>query len=388
MKMRVLHICLAINYLEGWAYQENMLPAAHKELGYDVHIIAAEQYYDEHKKVVVNRPIGEYVNNDGVTVHILRGVTSNYSLNRILPKVRGLYKELCSIRPDIIFWHGLDPCSYNSYQVSWYVKRHPNVRLYADCHADYYNRRFSEHPLKCKIDIQISKFWYFPFFRQAKKIWGTTPWREFFLKEEYHLTENKVGCLIMGADDKHIVGKDRAKVRNHVRSQYSIPQDAFLIVTGGKLDGRKNIHILCAAIKELGHPVHLLMFGKPTPEMEPVFDTYRSCDNITQLGWIDGTATYDLFLAADLACFPGSHSVLWEQSVACGVPGVYKYWDYMTHVNDGGNATFVRNINKQSLKEEIQRILSGNNYEKMKEAAEKCSSHFLMSFVAKMAIGE
>ena len=78
---RILHICLAINYLEGWAYQENMLPAAHKELGYDVHIIAAEQYYDEHKKVIINRPVGEYTNNDGVVVHILKGVTMNYSLN-------------------------------------------------------------------------------------------------------------------------------------------------------------------------------------------------------------------------------------------------------------------------------------------------------------------
>ena len=383
---KVLHICLAINYLEGWAYQENMLPAAHKELGYDVHIIAAEQYYDEHKKVVVNRPIGEYVNSDGVTVHILPGVTTNYSLNRILPKVKGLYKSVKAIGPDVIFWHGLDPCSYNSYQVSWYVKKHSDVKLFADCHADYYNRGFDKRPLKCKIDILISKFWYFPFFKHANKIWGTTPWREVFLKKEYHLKDAKVGCLIMGADDKHIVGKDKDSVRFQIRKKYSIPQDAFLIVSGGKLDKAKNLHLLCAAVEEIGKPVHLLLFGKPTPEREPVFNGYSNCDNITQLGWIDGSSTYDLFLAADLACFPGTHSVLWEQSVACAVPGIYKYWDYMTHVNDGGNATFLKEVSLLSLKEEIQRIKESSTYQKMKNAADKCAPRFLMSYVAKMAI--
>ena len=385
---RVLHICLAINYLEGWAYQENMLPAAHKELGYDVHIIAAEQYYDEHKKIIVNRPIGEYVNNDGVVVHILKGVTMNYSLNRILPKVKGLYKAISSINPDIIFWHGLDPCSYNSYQVSWYKKKHSEVKLFADCHADYYNRRFNDHPLKCKIDVLISRFWYFPFFKQANKIWGTTPWREVFLKSEYHLADIKVGCLIMGADDKHIVGKNKRDVRFRIREKYSIPQDAFMIVSGGKLDSRKNIHFLCSAVKKIGEPIHLLLFGKPTPDMEPVYNKYNDCKNITQLGWIDGSSTYDLFLAADLACFPGSHSVLWEQSVACAVPGIYKYWDYMTHVNECGNATFIKDVSEVTLKEEIVSLLNATKYQSMKDAANKCASRFLMSYVAKTAIEE
>lgn len=385
---RVLHICLAINYLEGWAYQENMLPAAHKELGYDVHIIAAEQYYDEHKKIIVNRPLGEYVNNDGVIVHILKGVTMNYSLNRILPKVKGLYKEIKAISPDIIFWHGLDPCSYNSYQVSWYKRKHPKVKLFADCHADYYNRGFDKHPFKSKVDIFISKLWYFPFFKQANRIWGTTPWRELFVKKEYHLPSTKVGCLIMGADDKHIIGKNKEEVRIIIRRKYSIPLDAFLIVSGGKLDRAKNIHLLCSAVKELGAPVHLLIFGKPTPDMEPVFSSFVDCNNITQLGWVDGSSTYDLFLAADLACFPGTHSVLWEQSVACAVPGVYRYWNHMTHVNDCGNATFIEDVSEETLKDVIQSLLNTTKYQSMKEAAYDSANRFLMSYVAKKAIEE
>jgi len=260
--------------------------------------------------------------------------------------------------------------------------------LFADCHADYYNRGFDKHPLKCKIDILISKFWYFPFFKHANRIWGTTPWREVFLKQEYHLPDTKVGCLIMGADDKHIVGKDKEQVRVLIRDKYSIPQEAFLIVSGGKLDKAKNLHLLCEAVKEIGAPVHLLLFGKPTPEMEPVFEGYKSCKNITQLGWIDGSSTYDLFLAADLACFPGTHSVLWEQSVACAVPGIYKYWNHMTHVNDGGNATFINEITEESLKKEVQGILIAEKYNMMKEAANKCADRFLMSHVAKIAIEE
>ena len=39
--MKVVHLCLACFYPDGYSYQENMLPQYHKMLGMEVAIIAS-----------------------------------------------------------------------------------------------------------------------------------------------------------------------------------------------------------------------------------------------------------------------------------------------------------------------------------------------------------
>ena len=125
----------------------------------------------------------------------------------------------------------------------------------------------------------------------------------------------------MGADEKYIVGKDRNVICKRVREQYGIPSDAFLVVTGGTLDKRKQQYLLFDAVKQLKEDnVWLLAFGTPTKEMEAVFDSYKTVSNIVMTGWLAAEKAYDLFMASDLAFFPGTHSVLWEQAVATATP--------------------------------------------------------------------
>ena len=62
---------------------------------------------------------------------------------------------------------------------------------------------------------------------------------------------------------------------------------------------------------------------------------------------------YNYFLAADLAVFPGTHSVLWEQACACGIPAVFRDWEGMHHVDVGGNAIFLH----EDSTEEIEQVL-------------------------------
>ena len=74
---------------------------------------------------------------------------------------------------------------------------------------------------------------------------------------------------------------------------------------------------------------------------------------ITYIGWIASDMVYDYFLSSDLCVFPGTHSVLWEQSCACGLPGVFREWQGMHHVDVGGNAIFL----KEDSTEEIKSVL-------------------------------
>ena len=48
--MKVLHICLACFFPDNYSYQENMLPKFHKELGYDVEVIASLASFDRNGK--------------------------------------------------------------------------------------------------------------------------------------------------------------------------------------------------------------------------------------------------------------------------------------------------------------------------------------------------
>ena len=110
---------------------------------------------------------------------------------------------------------------------------------------------------------------------------------------------------------------------------------------------------------------------------------------IKYIGWVDSKQVYPLFLASDLAVFPGTHSVLWEQAMACGIPGLFKDWDGgFNHIDCGGNAKILKDISKESLNSEITRLIDEKEvYTKMKEIAEtKGRKTFSYIEIAKKAI--
>ncbi len=65
--MKILHVCLACFYIDGYSYQENMLPKFHKKMGYEVEIIASTLSFDGHGNSCNIRP-GVYDNEYGIRV--------------------------------------------------------------------------------------------------------------------------------------------------------------------------------------------------------------------------------------------------------------------------------------------------------------------------------
>ena len=60
--MKIVHLCLASFYPDGYSYQENLLPKFHKELGLDVEVIASTQSFDKDGRICYLNKTGSYIN--------------------------------------------------------------------------------------------------------------------------------------------------------------------------------------------------------------------------------------------------------------------------------------------------------------------------------------
>ena len=130
----------------------------------------------------------------------------------------------------------------------------------------------------------------------------------------------------------------------------------------------------------------LIVFGSVAPELKEKVENLTNGNRVQYIGWVNANDSYPLFAAADLAVFPGRHSVFWEQVVGQGIPMIVKFWDGTTHVDCGGNVGFLYQDSVEEIKEKIESIMDKKNYFNMKIAAEKASKIFKYSEIAKKSI--
>lgn len=385
--MKIVHVCLAQPYYNDyWGYQENIIPKYQKKDGHDVTVITSVLRYDV-KGSNGFREVnpGSYVLTDGVKV--VRIPYKRSPLNKRLRMYVGLYEKLCAEKPEIIFVHG---CQFLDIRhIVRYVKVNRNVRVYVDNHADFVNsaRNF--------VSRNVLHRWLWRYCAKSIepftcKFYGVLPARVDFLKQVYNISECKVDLLVMGADTEKINLDKWHNTRTTIRQKLTLDEDDFVIITGGKIDEKKKIHCLMDAVNRLGDDkVKLIVFGLPNNEMKRVVESLTSSAT-RYVGWLSADEVYDYFLASDLAVFPGTHSVLWEQAVGTGLPAIFKKWDGMTHVDVGGNCMFV----EEGIVEELLLVIESvvrdkNHYNKMKHVAvTKGIPYFSYANIARVAIGE
>ena len=331
--MKIVHVCISAPWGEKYAYQENILPHYHRLMGHDVTIIAP--VFGKIGDYDGNRlPEGEGFLSDGSKVIRLAPRVDNRRFLSHIPSVKGLKRALISERPDLLFLH--DVCCPNYRCVPAIKKMFPQMKIVVDNHGDYVNSLHS--PITRFLHKIIYRhFLVAKLLQYVDCFYGVTPSRCTFLHEVYGIPYGKIKLLIMGADDEKMMLNQRDKLRNAVRERYGIKDTDFLIVTGGKIDKLKNIHVLAHAVNSLHREnVKLLVFGKIDDDMRPIFDAEAS-NNLITIGWVDSEKVYELFYAADLIVFPGLHSVLWEQAVASKTPCAFSKMDGFEHVNINEN---------------------------------------------------
>lgn len=384
--MKIVHLCLACFYIEGMEYQENVLPRKHRQLGHDVEVITSQFCFDN-KGNVCDREVGEYVNKDDVKVTV---IPYNTKFGKYAKNYRiyvNLYKELEKAKPDVIMCHG---AQFNSVgQLIKYLKKHKSVKFYADNHGDYGNAPINTWKRK----LMQRYLWgrqYRKLAPYSQRIWGTLPARVKYLEDVYRVNPDKVGLLVMGGDVEQVSLEERKEIRARVREKYGIGDTAFLVTTGGKIDSKKNIHLLMEAVSRIKNKnVELVVFGEPKEDIRADIESLASADNIKMIGWLTPKECYDLFYAADLAVFPGTHSVLWENACACGVPGLFRAIEGAGHVDMGGSCQFLYEDDADEMEKQLLSIVENPElYNNMRRVAiEKGYDNFSYMAIAKKAIG-
>lgn len=361
--MKIIHIAPNAPYEEGWSYQENLLPKYQAKLGHQVILAVSTQRHLDNTQGL--RSFEDYRSDDGFRV-IRQPIRRSYLpfLGRAL-KFLNVYELLCEEKPDVIFHHGLISPTIRQ-AVRYKKKVNPDCVIIQDNHMDY-NIGFTTDHLKGKILKLVYSRLYRSVDPFIDKVYGVTPWREQYARDIFGVPAEKTGVLIMGADDDRLDFANRDTHRTQLRQQYGVKEDEFLIVTGGKIDAKKKIHLLMDAVKDLPN-VKLLVCGTATADFADEFSKHLN-PNVIDVGWISSEQFYGYFFAADLAFFPGQHSVLWEQACASKVPCVFGRWDGMDHVDNGGNARFLDCSTPEEIRELIQKLHFTADYQEMLTAA-------------------
>lgn len=382
--MKIVHICFTAPYTDNFGYQENILAKMHSKLGNEVYIITSTKIFSQ-KGEVSNTQAGRYFDDNSIRITRLNSMKLPNIFLEKFHGYRGFTKELESINPDIIFSHNFQ--YINIIELVRYIKKHKKVRLIVDSHADYVNsaHNFISREILHKI---IYKKWAKLIEPYTEKFYATLPIRTQFLNEIYSIPLNKIELLVMGVDDQKLNECIVKNNRNELRKSLDISPEDFVVITGGKIDLRKNIHLLVDAIIKMPISTKLIIFGSFSSDVQEVMKYKLEKENIRNIGWLDSDDIYQYYIAADLAVFPGEHSVLWEQAVACGLPCIFKKWEGIQHVDVGGNCVFLDKITSQILYDNIQDIIDDKlKYEKMRNIALKEGiKNFSASHVAKRCI--
>lgn len=367
--MKIVHVCLTGGYTEGINYQENYLTRYQAKEGHDVYIITTQ--YCWHKNVWGPCFESGYKNEYGVKViRLPYKYKLPYKINTYLGIFRDFIKTLDSINPDVIFIHNLQ--FQDLRKLKPYAKRHPNTVLYADNHSDFSNsaRGWLARNLLYKVYWRscaksVSGI--------VNKFYGVLPARVDFLIDIYKLPADKCELLVMGADDDAVEEVKNNNARDKIRKEYGIQDDDFCIVTGGKIDSFKMQTLtLMEAVRDIDNPkLKLLIFGSIEDSIKGRFDSLCDGTKIQYLGWAKGNQSYEYFSAADLAVFPGRHSVYWEQVVGMGIPMICKLWPGTTHVDLGGNVIFLKTDQQEELENAILQVFNSPSiYINMKNIAD------------------
>lgn len=352
--MKIVHITGI--YVDGWGYQENLLPQYQHQAGNDVIIIAD----NDHLSYMNNPSLAETILKkgneywiDGIKVYKIKTYFNTITASFFC---KGLYKILEREKPDIIFHHNVNVSTLTV--AAKYKRRHPWIRLYADNHVDWINET-------------KNRFWHFFYYDlvlplQVKMLGekvdyyiGVTPLRCKYLNNVFGVPRNKVRFLPIGCDTYQAAGiSDPTMV---LREKYGLSEASFVVASGGKIDrtkGTLELIATCKKLKDEGDDIKLVLFGKIDEEVSAEAEKY---DWITRFGWCDRRTTLSILKMADVACWPWLHTTLIEDSVACGTPLVVKMSDNVSHFAHEEAGVFMKSGDKDELMKALKKIKSNHS---------------------------
>ncbi|MGM9801097.1 MAG: glycosyltransferase family 4 protein [Candidatus Limisoma sp.] len=385
--MKIVHVCICSFFNEKIIYQDFLLSKYHRRLGHDVTIIASTECGHDSKGRVMLTDRMHSTLDGGIKLVRLRPAFPIAWINAHLFLVRGLEKAILAEQPDLLFVHNLGSFSYLA--IPRVARQLPKMKVVFDNHGDKIKscRMFITKFLHGVLYRHILS----PKFEKISSVfYGVTPARCDFLHDVYGIDKSKIRLLVMGADDEHLHLDRKVEIRRAIRKQYGIADDEFLVVTGGRIDLEKRIHLLAEAVNSSSEKkIRLLAFGSVADDVKERIEACRS-ERVNFIGWIDSSKAYDYFFAADLVAFPGTHSVLWEQAVASRVPCLFSRFAGFDHVDIGGNCIFLDETTPDYYRQTVESLYRDKQrYSAMLAAADSpAADRMLYSRIAQQVLND
>lgn len=368
--MRVLHLCLGCFYIDGYSYQENILPRINKEHGHDVLIIASTETFVDNINLGYVEP-SEYYNEDNIKVIRLpyyKFLSSTFT--RKTKRYLELYEKVEEFNPDTIMYHGV--CGYALLDIAKYVKNHPGVLFYVDSHEDFGNTArnlLSKAYYKYIHGIFIRKS--LPYINKVLYL-GEDP--KIYLKEMYNISDEKLEFYPLGGV---VQSKEEQRVsRGKFLDKYGLDTNAIIFMHSGKMVSEKKTANLLKAFKKLRNEnIYMFIFGSIPQETENEITRLIDEDNrVFYLGWKSENEVMDLLRAADVYCQPGTPSSTSQGALCCGCAEiVYPFISYKVMYGD----SVLYAENDDELYKQLQELCKEDVMKKYKEKGYKRACEIL-----------
>lgn len=348
--MKILHICLQSSYIDGWGYQENLLPYYLTKKGSVNYVLTSSNNYPHYLKNDVIRDIESKGNSYSYnSVNIRRVPTKRISSS--LSFCPNLYKHLSDIKPDAIFHHGV---AFSTLPiVALYAKKH-HIPLFVDNHADEINMSKNKvwivinyrilGALACKVCNGV-----------VTKYYGLSKSRCDFLSKYFKVPKSKIGFLPIGAD---VDLSSNIGDKPVLRKKYGFSADDFIVISGGKMGVDKGTDKLIEAVggfKETHSQVKLILFGKIEDDFTEIQVQKNSLINV--YGWCDRQKTLELLKLSDVACWPVHHTTLIEDAVSVCTPLILRKTDTTSHLISN-NGVWIEKSSVMELQNALDSIIA------------------------------
>lgn len=361
--------------MDGWGYQENVLPLYQAKQGHSVSIIASSTHhppYATSKDIEAVKHRGNRYELNGIQVYRIPTYIQTTAVSFINRK---LYRTISDINPDLIFHHDVTVPSL--IKCVFYKITHPKVKIVVDNHADKINE--SPNKLWRVIYNSTTKLLLKLILPYVTCFYGVTPARCEYLKHAFGINETKIKLLPIGADIDKV---DQIKEPiEELRSKYGIPSDSIVLVSGGKMGVDKGTRDLITAFSSLQKeypPLVLLLFGKFTDE--EVKQKANTTEGVYVQGWCDRRKTLELLKLSDIACWPLLHTTLIEDAIACSLPLAVFNSGNTSHSVEG-NGVLLNKGDSDELKKKLGMLIS--DIEAYKINAVRTREKFSYDYLAK-----
>ena len=364
------------------SYQENLLTEYYVKMGFEVVVISStfESVFDYTSDNYNNKlKRKELVYKGGKIIRL------PYQIN-ILNKLRrhkGVYDILQIEKPDLIYLHDIH---LNVREAVIYKRKHPECKIIMDYHTDYSNSAKNWLSLNILHKIIRKKIFY-KYINCIDRIFPITPLSATFLHEVYGVPFNKMELLPLGCDYDLALETMKKTKKDDIKQYFNIKNDDFVIISGGKLEPVKKTELIIDALKITKNDknIHLIIFGEHSKGYEKYYrdliERARGL-NVHFTGWITIEKILEIMTISNLAIFPSSQSVLWQQSIGMHLPLI---------VGDlgGQNAGYLNRennlislpkekINATNIAEHINNFISNPSLEyEMRKRSQKVASEYI-----------